>query len=56
MDSQFIAHVPHVHNKCGEVQCADSSVFDFMYKTFFFILGKWPTWCTNSFLCIYFYL
>jgi len=20
------------------------------------ILGKWPTWCTNSFLCIYFYL
>jgi len=18
------------------------------------ILGKWPTWCTNSFLCIYF--
>jgi hypothetical protein len=24
--------------------------------TYFFILGKWPTWCTNSFLCIYFYL
>ena len=20
------------------------------------ILGKWPTWCTNSFLCIHFYL
>jgi len=20
------------------------------------ILGKWPTWCTDSFLCIYFYL
>ena len=20
------------------------------------LLGKWPTWCTNSFLCIYFYL
>jgi hypothetical protein len=20
------------------------------------ILGKWPTWCTNCFLCIYFYL
>jgi len=20
------------------------------------ILGKWPTWCTNSFLRIYFYL
>ena len=20
------------------------------------ILGKWPTWCTNSLLCIYFYL
>ena len=20
------------------------------------ILGKWPTWCTNYFLCIYFYL
>ena len=20
------------------------------------ILGKWSTWCTNSFLCIYFYL
>jgi len=20
------------------------------------ILGKWPTWRTNSFLCIYFYL
>jgi hypothetical protein len=20
------------------------------------ILGKWPTWCTNSFLCVYFYL
>jgi len=20
------------------------------------ILGKWPTWCTNSFLCSYFYL
>jgi len=19
-------------------------------------LGKWPTWCTNSFLYIYFYL
>jgi len=19
-------------------------------------LGKWTTWCTNSFLCIYFYL
>jgi hypothetical protein len=20
------------------------------------ILGKWPTWCTNYFLCVYFYL
>jgi len=20
------------------------------------ILGKWPTWFTNSFLCVYFYL
>jgi len=20
------------------------------------ILGKWPTWCTNSFLCVSFYL
>jgi len=20
------------------------------------ILGKWPTWCTNSFPCVYFYL
>jgi len=20
------------------------------------ILGKWPTWCTDSFLCVYFYL
>ena len=20
------------------------------------ILGEWPTWCTNSFLCVYFYL
>ena len=20
------------------------------------ILGKWPTWCTNSLLCVYFYL
>jgi len=20
------------------------------------VLGKWPTWCTNSFLCIYLYL
>jgi len=19
-------------------------------------LGKWPTWCTNSFLCLCFYL
>jgi len=19
-------------------------------------LGKWPTWCTNSFLCVYFCL
>jgi len=19
------------------------------------ILGKWPTWSTNSFLCVYFY-
>ena len=24
--------------------------------TTYMILGKWPTWCTNSFLCIYFYL
>jgi len=21
-----------------------------------YLLGKWPTWCTNSFLCIYFCL
>jgi hypothetical protein len=20
------------------------------------ILGKWPTWCTNFLLCVYFYL
>jgi hypothetical protein len=20
------------------------------------VFGKWPTWCTNSFLCVYFYL
>jgi len=20
------------------------------------ILGEWPTWCTNSLLCAYFYL
>jgi len=24
--------------------------------TFIIVLGKWPTWHTNSFLCIYFYL
>ena len=25
-------------------------------KYFWYILGKWTTWCTNSFLCVYFYL
>jgi len=25
-------------------------------EAYWAVVGKWPMWCTNSFLCIYFYL
>jgi hypothetical protein len=38
------------------LQTSAASKFDILLTVHHvMILGKWPTWCTNSFLCIYFY-
>ena len=46
------------YNSVVKRQCQLNSIsilgFTFSYNTM--NLGKWATWCTNSFLCIYFYL
>ena len=36
--------------------CLQYTVEGMEIAGFLFVLGKWPTWCTYSFLCIYFYL
>jgi len=35
--------------------CSSAAAHIFLEHNFTMILGKWPTWRTNS-LCVYFYL